>query len=1077
MINKKTLTAVAILIGITILTHQAWLLSFATIIGSDWGFFYPQTMQEWFPIHSIWNPQLNFGYYDFVSVPFLLPYFLRSSLAVLHVDFNIIDRLLYLYPVALLAPLAMFFLCFQLTKNRKASVIGALVYSINTYFLTIQIGHFTLALVYALFPLIFLVFNSFLKTPKYLKLLLLLLLLFIAFSNEARIAFLGIMVLFFYFIFSLFYLRKQYSFKKFGTISGYIIFGGILFLGLLSFMIVPLLLFRDIGIEEVAGRGFFGAEFFPIQNAFTLFHPFWNGVITTEFIPQPIPFYFWSFPIVAFASLFFIKRDKKILFFASLALIGIFLGKGITDPLGNIYSWLYFKVPGFSFFREPSKFYFIIAFAYSVLFAYFTAGFFEQKKSRLTSGVKYIITKSLYLVLLAVVFVVIASPVIHGTLGDAFRKTSVPEEYYALKDYLVNQKEFFRTMYIPNYQRFQVLTENHPSIAYYGVNKDLQTINPEILKLFSVKYIIAPYDSTNDVYRHYAPREIWERKISEHKEFEKVNIPALGKISVYENTLGYLPHIYAADNDIYLNSDASLLKNIAPLLPDKKNALYFSNSLKNTDKDYYSEDHPLLNTSYRVASCIRCEHINPWEDFAYPFAKFLPDSPFYFYVKQKEEDSLEELKNDPQAYHLQEAFYSLKRIIEAQRIVELNLHIEYLKRVLADHRKTSDSLSTYYNQIDNNKLQNNDYLLKLRDFVLVEQKIMGDIMRGKAEDDDLTITNLLQDEYYRLDEHVKKIDKKVWLSTETVKRYTVDIPTRQNVEVLVKQNSTYPEFDLRLDNQKLSTTSQSNGWLAFGEKTIEKGLHPLSIEIKGEKNLVATGEAVFTAEANQGVKKYSLPISLFGDAKELIVSFSYQSPQGKPSRFFLSQDADRVSNGMREVELNQYLKTGNAWNTAWGKVVPKEGARKANLEFWLEGQVGQDATLLVKDLKVTAVVEPLVLLKENHVVSSQKPVNVTIKTISPAHYQALISGARQPFTLVFNEQFHNGWKASIDKQTIADEKHVEMNGYANAWFIDKNGDFTVDIYFTPQKYYTIGIGLSLTILALIVLSAIIFRKR
>jgi hypothetical protein len=1077
MINKKNIAAILLLIGIIIITHQAWLLSTAVIIGSDWGFFYPQTMNEWFPIHSIWNPQLNFGYYDFVSVPFLLPYFLRGLMSVSNIDFVIIDRLLYLYPVALLAPLSMFFLCYKLTKNTIASLFGAVLYAINTYFLTIQIGHFTLALVYALFPLIFIVFSSFLKAPKYGRLLLLLLLLFIAFSNEARIAFLAVIILFFYYLFTILYFKKQYPNKKLLKITGYIILGCVLFLAMLSFLIVPLLFFRDIGIEDVSGRGFFGAEYFPIQNAFTLFHPFWDGTITTEFIPQPIPFYFWILPLVAFSALLFIKKDRKILFFATLALAGIFLGKGITEPFGNIYSWLYYNMPGFSFFREPSKFYFLIAFAYAVLFSYFTAGFFRIIESKFSVGLKSRLIKLVYIIPLSLVFVSIASPVIHGTLGDAFRQTHVPKEYDTLKDYLLNQKEFFRTMYVPNYQRFEALSSNHPSVAYLGIPKDQKTIDPEILKMFSVKYIIAPYDSTNDVYRHYAPREAWERKIGETADIKKIDNPAFGNISVYENTLGYLPHIFASDNEIYVKGAPALLKEIPSLLPDKKNAIYFSESAKNKGKKYDIQPHPLLNTYYIAANCIRCEDTKPWENFNYPFAKYLPDSPFYFYIKQKEKDALKALQPDPQIYHLQMAYFSLKRILEAQRIIDSDLNIEYLKRVLADHQLISDTLSAYYDQVDNTALQNNDYLLKLQDYVEIEEKILGDIMRGKAENEDTLITTLLQNEYYRLDAINTKLKRKIWLSTDGIKKYTVDVPESTKAEIIIKNDDTFANYDLKLRQEKLDKVSESNGWISYGERRFEKGLNPLSIELTNEKNLVATSEAVLSAKGEEGFKKYTIPVTHFNEENELIVSFTYNLLQGKPARFFLSQDADRISNGIPEVELNQYLKIGNAWNTVSGKITPKEGSKRVNLEFWVEGEIGHDSTLIVKDLKVQSVVKPIILLRENKTVSSINPINVEVKTIDPTHYQAIVTGATEPYTLVFNELFHNGWRASIDNQNIPDEKHIEMNGYANAWFVDKTGNYTVDLYFTPQKYYTIGIGISVVVLALLLLSAIYFRKR
>ncbi len=74
-------------------------------------------------------------------------------------------------------------------------------------------------------------------------------------------------------------------------------------------------------------------------------------------------------PIAAFATLAF-NRSRVVLFFASAALVTVFLSKGLHAPWGDFYQWLALHVPGFWVFRSPwEKFALVTAISYAVLIA------------------------------------------------------------------------------------------------------------------------------------------------------------------------------------------------------------------------------------------------------------------------------------------------------------------------------------------------------------------------------------------------------------------------------------------------------------------------------------------------------------------------------------------------------------------------------------------------------------------------------------------------------------------------------------------------------------------------------------
>ncbi|MFC1946131.1 hypothetical protein ACFLW1_02910 [Chloroflexota bacterium] len=94
--------------------------------------------------------------------------------------------------------------------------------------------------------------------------------------------------------------------------------------------------------------------------------------------------------------------------------------------------------------------------------------------------------------------------------------------------------------------------------------------------------------------------------------------------------------------------------------------------------------------------------------------------------------------------------------------------------------------------------------------------------------------------------------------------------------------------------------------------------------------------------------------------------------------------------------------------------------------------------------------------------------DITYQRINPTEYRVHID-AKQPFTLVFSESHHSQWKAYYGKtnwleawfrQPINEENHFQVNGYANAWYIDEVGEYDITLYYKTQSMFYIGTILS-----------------
>jgi hypothetical protein len=91
--------------------------------------------------------------------------------------------------------------------------------------------------------------------------------------------------------------------------------------------------------------------------------------------------------------------------------------------------------------------------------------------------------------------------------------------------------------------------------------------------------------------------------------------------------------------------------------------------------------------------------------------------------------------------------------------------------------------------------------------------------------------------------------------------------------------------------------------------------------------------------------------------------------------------------------------------------------------------------------------------------------DITLQKVDPTSYIVHIN-ASQPFFLVFSEFYDKGWVAYADGQQIPDQYHFVANGFANAWYINTTGTFTLTLEFWPQNIFYVGSAISVTTLIL-----------
>jgi hypothetical protein len=511
--------ALIALVLIIIAVHYEWFFNLGIKTNGDWVFYFKSTMTS-LRLHyfTVWLSDYSFGRVlsDSGQAPTYAAYGFLADF--FNANYALAERIVHLWPATILAPITSYFLVYHLFKDKTAAIVGAVVYSLNTYFLTLQTGDITLTGAYIFMPLVVLMFMKLNEKQNVKYVILSGLSLTACSAYEPRGAYIAFGILFLYtatIVLSQFFRKElKLAFKS----SLYFISPVILFLFLNLYWILGLSHANNVGATSGLSNGLFGTEFFDLRHAITLMQPYWNFKAPIAFIVNSIPVYFWVIPIMAFAGFYSARRNFNVIFFAVIGLIGILLTKQTGAPFTHLYSWLFYNVPGFNAFRESSKFYFMIALAYSVLIPAFYIYSKDMLKAKFKNkkALAYIIP--FFITILP--FVPNTIPLITDSIGTTFTTRQVPPDYEIFNNFVIRQTGYFRIYWMPKDSRFSLDTADHPRIDSptiidsawkdYFPNSDSEPsvlankavvespFSNSLMDISSIKYVVVPTEDTSE---------------------------------------------------------------------------------------------------------------------------------------------------------------------------------------------------------------------------------------------------------------------------------------------------------------------------------------------------------------------------------------------------------------------------------------------------------------------------------------------------------------------------------------------------------------------------------------------------
>ena len=106
-----------------------------------------------------------------------------------------------------------------------------------------------------------------------------------------------------------------------------------------------------------------------------------------------------------------------------------------------------------------------------------------------------------------------------------------------------------------------------------------------------------------------------------------------------------------------------------------------------------------------------------------------------------------------------------------------------------------------------------------------------------------------------------------------------------------------------------------------------------------------------------------------------------------------------------------------------------------------------------------------------------KPV-INATQISPTMFKVTVNGSSSPFYLVFTQTYSSLWSAYYaNGSTIPNNMHIAVDGFANAWYMNRTGNYTLYLHYTPQNYMWGAWILSFVALFILAALGILFVKR
>ncbi|MDP2684903.1 MAG: hypothetical protein Q8P20_07770 [bacterium] len=371
----------------------------------------------------------------------------------------------------------------------------------------------------------------------------------------------------------------------------------------------------------------------------------------------------------------------------------------------------------------------------------------------------------------------------------------------------------------------------------------------------------------------------------------------------------------------------------------------------------------------------------------------------------------------------------------------------------------------------------------------------------------------------------------------SVNKELFEVPSKSKYEILMTDAQVRNFYSDQLSSlfflingeKKSLSSSQSDNLLSFGQIELNSGLNEIGYDLTSSENLLSTfekwnrvgdvkelGSSVFQmnlgtidnahieSDLRNGIHgggTYRVSFNISTNQVTIVFVQILQDSdlnektdnnilKGRgvrniPSSLCLLVNAGNNRQGILEPLSRQcfLVNTGGNWQNV-SLLLPqlRPVTQKAKLRLVMispyQSALFQTANnILIKDLRIERILNNSLVLRNingSNDFSDSTGEVFSIRKDGSFLYQGGIK-LNKPALLIFKETFHPDWKLefSENQKSYYPQKHYLGNLYANAWYIDKLGEYNFKISFTPQNYVNLGITVAtLSYVGLFILSLV-----
>lgn len=565
----------------------------------------------------------------------------------------------------------------------------------------------------------------------------------------------------------------------------------------------------------------------------------------------------------------------------------------------------------------------------------------------------------------------------------------------------------------------------------------------KLLSLMNVKYVVARKNID-------CPYGVPGKKVisSLNKKVDIVLKKEWDKIFLFENN-NFLPHFYIPQDIVYSSGEKSLFDIVGLGDYSLRSGVYLKNEKIETKNEKEKiKNKEVLKRANRLfikaelENIIGMDYFKKKEEFKnsmpFPYVKHKPGSLGWKMAKLKEEYGEWKLRKKPEKLLDKKLFYAGKRISELNRWVTDN---EAEDLILGAHqKKIVEAIELIRSMVvkDNQMVEIRDNMvIKIRAYwERHKEKVESVYSRGELKYNENVAERMEEwwGGFERLDGKIKPLEKKFDLRNL---EYNFEIPEKGHYSLFIKSTGKLIELtDLVVeeDEETLSLNgfqTRDSEWANLGEREFKEGGHKLTLRLPELENLVVDDwqKVEKTRIKKQGVTFF--PQGFFPATQNLVfqkingwqsnnfyyLTFDYKSKGGSLG-FGILEERVKFQRGEEIVKIEKMLEKSLVGTESenWSKfetiVKSDPDVLGAQVCFWSVSSPNQLAKVDFKNLRIYKIIQPEVALyinKERNKAKTEMP-KITFIKINPTKYKIRVEGAKEPYTLVFSESFHRGWK-------------------------------------------------------------------